>query len=154
MLYLNGQILTARLDKPFRIDYTTNITQRTGEQMTKPTKKNLIDVRCWKTDGMTTVKGIVGVIDYPIAIHRPFVEHESIQHGERKRYSGEWCITHIPTGKGLGVRSTDWNSIVQYAKAVKDHPVMLMITDKTMMDHPMYRDLVDLHTQAKQKWGV
>ena len=103
---------------------------------------------------MKTIKDIVGVIDYPIAIHRPFVEHESIQQGTRKRYSGNWCITHIPTGKGMGVRSSNWDDIVQYANAVKDHPVMLMITDKTMMEHPMYRDLVDLHAQAKQKWRV
>ena len=122
--------------------------------MTKPTRRNTIDVRCWRTDGMTTIKDIVGVIDYPIAIHRPFLEHEEIGNGYRKRYSGEWQVTHIPTGKGMGVRSKDWDAIVQYVETVKDHPVMLMITDKTMIDHPMYQALVKIHAQAKQKWRV
>ena len=122
--------------------------------MNKPTRKNTISLRCWRTDGVTIIKGIVGLMDYPIAIHRPISEHEEIVSGSRTRYSGEWQVTHIPTGKGLGVRSKDWDAIVEYATAVKDHPVMLMITDKTMCNHPMYRDLVDLHTESRRKWVV
>jgi hypothetical protein len=34
------------------------------------------------------------------------------------------------------------------------HPVMLMITDATMVGHPMYRELVNLHLKAKEEWGL
>ena len=122
--------------------------------MKKPTRKNTINLRCWRMDGMKTIKGIVGVMDYPLAIHRPFTEYEEIQQDFRTRYSGDWVITHIPTGKGMGVKSSEWESIVQYVNTVKDHPVLLMITDKTMTDHPMYRELVTIHSESKKKWRL
>ncbi len=122
--------------------------------MNKPTRRNTITLRCWRTDGMKIIKGIVGLIDYPLAIHRPITEFEEIQQDFRTRYSGDWQITHIPTGKGMGIRSCDWESIVQYITVIKDHPVLLMVTDETMTGHPMYSDLCTLHSQSKKKWGL
>ena len=122
--------------------------------MNKPTRQQTINLRVWRSDGMKTINGIVGVNDYPLAIHRPITEFEDIQQDFRTRYGGDWVITHIPTGKGMGVKSSDWGLLMQYVNAVKDHPVLLMITDKTMTDHPMYRELVTIHSESKKKWRL
>lgn len=117
--------------------------------MKQPTRKDTINLRVWRTTGLTTMQGIVGVNDYPLAIHRPITEFEDIQQDFRTRYGGTWCITHIPTGKSFGIRCRDWDALTRYVERVKDHPVLLMITDETMVAHPMYRDLVDLHCKEK-----
>ena len=117
--------------------------------MKQPTRKDTIALRVWRTDGLKVMEDIVGYNDYPIAIHRPVAECEEIQLGRRNRYSGIWCVSHIPTGKGFGIRCRDWDAVVDYVDKVKDHPVLLMITDATMTGHPMYSELVDLHSSAK-----
>ena len=52
------------------------------------------------------------------------------------------------------IQTGDWNLAIGYTQEVVDHPVLLMITDDTMVGHPMYQDLIDTHTQARKKWGV
>ena len=117
--------------------------------MKKPTRKDTINLRVFRSSGVVTVEGIVGINDYPLAVHRPIAEFEDIQQDFRTRYGGTWCITHIPTGKSFGIRCRDWDALTRYVANVKDHPVLLMITDETMTGHPMYSDLVDLHMKEK-----
>ena len=117
--------------------------------MKQPTRKDTINLRVWRTNGLVTMEGIVGINDYPLAVHRPIAEFEEIQQDFRTRYGGTWCVTHIPTGKSFGIRSRNWNAVADYIGKVKDHPVLLMLTDETMVQHPMYSDLCDLHFKAK-----
>lgn len=122
--------------------------------MNKPTTKNRINLRCNRRGTVIIVENIVGVIEYPLAIHRSVDEHEDILDGRRKRYSDRWNITHLPTGKGLGIKTSDWESIIGYVKDIGEHPCLLMMTDETMTQHPMYRDLVDKHSEARKKWRL
>lgn len=119
--------------------------------MKQPTRQDTINLRVWRTTGMETMQGIVGVNDYPLAIHRPITEFEDIQQDNRSRYGGTWCVTHIPTGKSFGIRCRDWDALTRYVEKVRDHPTLLMITDETMVKHPMYGDLCDLHSKAKSE---
>jgi hypothetical protein len=123
--------------------------------MDKPTRKDTINLRVWKSStGVQVLQGIVGVIDYPIAIHRDLTEFEQIQNGRRSRYSSYWCATHIPTGKSMGVNTSDWDALVQYVESIKDHPVLLMMNDSTMQNHPLYNDMVAKHQQAKRDANI
>ena len=122
--------------------------------MKKPTNKDRINLRVWKTDGVQTCENIVGVIHYPIAIHRSITEHEEIIAKQRKRHSARWCVTHLPTGKSFGIISVCFDKVVGYVEEIIDHPTLLMITDETMQGHPLYKDLVSRHTSAKKKWGI
>jgi hypothetical protein len=119
--------------------------------MKQPTRKDTINLRVWRTTGLETMQGIVGVNDYPLAIHRPITEFEDIQQDFRTRYGGTWCVTHIPTGKSFGIRCRDWDALTRYIEKVRDHPTLLMITDETMTKHPMYSDLCNLHVKAKSE---
>jgi hypothetical protein len=100
------------------------------------------------------MQGIVGRHHYPLAVHRPISEFEDMNDGNRNRYSGTWCVTHIPTGKSFGIKSKDFKGIMGYVNVMMHHPVMLMITDATMVGHPMYRELVNLHLKAKEEWDL
>ena len=123
--------------------------------MKKPTRKDTISLRVWKSStGVQVLQGIVGVIEYPLAIHRSLTEFESIQHGTRSRYSSYWQVTHIPTGKSMGVSTTDWDALVQYVETVKDHPVLLMMNDDTMTNHPLYNDMVAKHQKARRDANI
>ena len=122
--------------------------------MKKPTTKDRINLRIWRTDGVNQVEKIVGYQQYPISINRSVEEHQEILDERRKRHSSRWHVTHIPTGKSFGIQTGDWNLAIGYAKEVVDHPVLLMITDDTMTGHPMYQDLIETHQQARRKWGV
>ena len=117
--------------------------------MKQPTRQDTINLRTWRTSGVEIHEGITGVIEYPLAVHRSTNEHSEIQCGSRKRYSGMWHITHIPTGKSFGIRSRDWNKIVAYVEGIKDHPALLMLPDDTMTAHPMFQDLSDLHSRLR-----
>lgn len=117
--------------------------------MKQPTRKDTITIRIWKTSGIVTIEGITGAIEYPLAIHRSLDEYEEMMEGKRKRYSGRWHISHIPTGKGFGISSRNWDDIVAYVNAIKDEPALLMMTDDTMINHPMYQQLVDKHNDLK-----
>jgi len=119
--------------------------------MKQPTRKDTINFRSWRTHGTEFHEGITGIIEYPLAVHRDTSEHDEIQNGTRKRYSGPWCITHIPTGKSFGIRTKDWDKIVAYVTAIKDHPALLMLTDDTMTAHPMFEDLSDLHSRLRRE---
>jgi len=119
--------------------------------MKKPTKNDTINIRIWRSSGSQALQGIVGVIEYPLAIHRAVVEFEEIQEGKRSRYTGKWFVTHIPTGKGFGIRSKDWESVASYVEQIKDHPTLLMLTDDTMTAHPQYQDLCDLHDRLRRE---
>tara|TARA_Y100001937_G_C6959378_1_gene258173 strand:- start:12 stop:377 length:366 start_codon:yes stop_codon:yes gene_type:complete len=119
--------------------------------MKQPTRQDTISFRTWRTHGTEFHEGITGVIEYPLAIHRDTDEHDEIQSGTRKRYSSLWCITHIPTGKGFGIRTKDWSKIVAYVTGIKDHPALLMLTDETMTAHPMFQDLSDLHSRLRRE---
>ena len=119
--------------------------------MKKPTRANTINLRIWKSSGTQYIEGIVGIIDYPLAVHRSIYEHEEIQEHNRKRYSGDWTVTHIPTGKGFGIRSRDWENISEYVQQMKDHPALLMLTDDTMTAHPMFKDLEELHNRLRRE---
>ena len=131
------------------MNYTTNITPRHGDHMKQPTRQDTITIRIWKQNGSVLYENICGVAVYPLAIHRSLDEHEEILEGSRKRYSGRWHISHIPTGKGFGVSSRNWDDIVTYVNGIKDEPALLMVTDETMVSHPMYQRLVDKHTDLK-----
>lgn len=119
--------------------------------MNKPTRQDTVTFRIWRHSGVQLIENIVGRMEYPLAIHRDTGEHEEIQEGNRKRYSGLWCITHIPTGKSFGIRSKDWDKIVTYVSQIKDHPALLMLTDDTMTAHPMFDDLSDLHSRLRRE---
>ena len=119
--------------------------------MRQPTRKDTINLRTWRTSGVQMHEGITGIIEYPLAIHRSTHEHEEITSGVRKRYSSTWHITHIPTGKGFGIRSQNWDNIVKYVTGIKDHPALLMLTDETMTQHPMFDDLSELHGRLRRE---
>jgi len=121
--------------------------------MKQPNRHDLINLRVYKPDGVEVLEGITGVIEYPMAMHRPVLEFEEIQRGERSRYSGEWCITHVPTGMGFGVRTRYWEDIVGYVNGIKDEPALLMLTDKTMTGHPCYRQLADKHYELRKRYS-
>lgn len=121
--------------------------------MKQPTRQDLINLRIWRYDGVVYLEGITGLIEYPMAMHRPVTEFEEIQCGTRKRYSGEWCITHIPTGKSFGIRSTNWEDIVGYVTGIIDEPALLMLTDKTMTEHPCFQQLSDRHFELRKRYG-
>jgi len=122
--------------------------------MKQPTRQDIINLRVWRRDGMNVMQGIVGKNHYPLAVHRPITEFEDIRQDFRTRYSGLWCVTHIPTGKSFGIKSKDFEGIMEYVNVVKHHPVMLMITDETMTGHPMYGELVTLHNKTRGEWGL
>lgn len=120
--------------------------------MKQPSRHNKVNVRVWRhQSGVQTIVGITGIIEYPLAIHRPIQEFEEIQEGIRSRYSGLWNITHIPTGKSFGIVSRDWDSIVYYVENIKDEPALLMMTDKTMTEHPCFKQLSDKHIQLRNE---
>jgi len=120
--------------------------------MKRPTRNNTINLRIMKGDKKkATYENIVGVFDYPIAIHRRIYEHEEIQEGRRKRYTSNWTVTHIPTGMSFGLIG-NWESVHGFATEIKDHPTLLMHTEKQMRNHPQYQELVELHCELKAKW--
>ena len=119
--------------------------------MNKPTRKDTVTFRVWKHNGVELVENIVGVVEYPLVIHRNIFEHAEISEGIRKRYGSDWNVTHIPTGKSFGIRSKDWGKVVSYVTQVKDHPALLMLTDDTMTAHPMFEELSDLHSRVRRE---
>ena len=122
--------------------------------MKKPTSKDRINLRVYRADGVIVCENIVGIVRYPVAIHRSTTEHEEIIAKQRKRHSANWYVTHIPTGKSFGIANNVFDNVVGYVGDIVDHPVLLMLTDDTMTSHPMYRDLSETHLQARKKWGV
>ncbi len=122
--------------------------------MKKPSRHNKINLRVWKTNGIQTIEGITGVNVYPLAIHRSIYEFKEIQQDFRTRYSGNWHITHIPTGKSFGIVSKEWEDIVYYVENIIDEPALLMVTDKTMTAHPCFSQLSDKHKKLKREIGV
>ena len=121
--------------------------------MQQPSRHQTINLRVWKTSGVERYENITGVNVYPLAIHRPIEEFEEIAHGARSRYSGVWHITHIPTGKSFGIRTRDWESITYYVDSIKDEPALLMLTDKTMTEHPCFQQLSDRHFELRKQIG-
>ena len=124
-----------------------------GDQMKKPTSKDKITIPIFKADTSSReiVSGLVGVIDYPIAIHRSIAEHEEIESGNRKRYSSQWCLTHVPTGMGFGIIAK-WETVSGLAEEIKDHSALLMLTQESMQAHPDYSDLEKLYMKLRAKW--
>jgi len=126
-----------------------------GDNMNKPTRRDTINLRMWMhSTGVETIEGICGVIVFPLAIHRPLSEHNDIQQGRRSRFSNQWQVTHMLTGKGMGIRSGSWENIVGFVQEIADHPALLMMDDDTMTNHPMYDDLISKHREAKQRWRL
>ena len=121
--------------------------------MRKPTTKDRINLRVWRYDGVIQIENIVGYLQYPIAIHRSIHEHQEIQDKQRKRHSSRWHVTHIPTGKSFGIRTRDWESITYYVDSIKDEPALLMLTDKTMTEHPCFQQLSDRHFELRKQIG-
>jgi hypothetical protein len=121
--------------------------------MKKPTSKNKITIPIYRADlnARTIVTGIVGIIEYPVAIHRSIVEHEQIQDGVRKRYSNLWVLSHVPTGMGFGIFGK-WDKVCGVAMEIKDHPALLMLTSESMRAHPDYEDLSELYMRLRSKW--
>jgi len=119
--------------------------------MKKPTSKDTINLRTTGHDGNNTYEGIIGVYEYPLVIHRTVSDFEDIQQGRRKRYGSRWTITHIPTGKALGVTSRYWEDIVEYVEGIKDEPALLMMNDQTMIEHPDYQRLINRHNELRSK---
>ena len=118
--------------------------------MKPPSRQDTINLRVWRAQtGVQVIEGITGLNLYPLAVHRPISEFEEIQEGNRSRYSGTWSITHIPTGKSFGINSKEWEKIVYYVEGIKDEPALLMLTDKTMTDHPCFKQLSDRHTELR-----
>ena len=124
-----------------------------GDQMKKPTSKDKIPFPIYKavSSSREIVSGLVGVIDYPIAIHRSILEHEQIELSQRKRYSSQWCLTHIPTGMGFGVIAK-WETVYGLAMEIKDHSALLMLTQESMQAHPDYNDIEELYIKLRAKW--
>lgn len=120
--------------------------------MKQPSRNDTIHLRVWKTDGIERFENITGINVYPLAIHRPTHEFEEIRKGLRSRYSGVWHITHIPTGKSFGIRA-EWSKVVYYVDNIKDEPALLMLTDKTMTEHPCFQQLSDRHFELRREIG-
>jgi hypothetical protein len=136
-----------------QLDTLLTSTTNHGDNMKQPSRQDTVNVRVWRGHtGVETIVGITGIIEYPMAIHRPITEFEEIQQGRRSRYSGIWSITHIPTGKSFGIRSKNWNNIVGYVEGIKDEPALLMLTDKTMTEHPCFQQLTDKHVELRKKF--
>ena len=122
--------------------------------MKQPNRADTINLRVFNAgEGVVLIQDITGVNVYPLAIHRPTDEFKEIQDGSRSRYSGIWNITHIPTGKSFGIRSRDWSEITYYVENIKDEPALLMLTDKTMTEHPCFQQLSDRHFELRKKIG-
>lgn len=120
--------------------------------MKQPSRNDTINLRVWRHHtGVQVIEGITGIIDYPMAIHRPIAEFEEIQEGNRSRFSGLWCITHIPTGKSFGITSKVWENITYYVENIKDEPALLMLTDKTMSNHPCFQQLTETHNRLRRE---
>lgn len=119
--------------------------------MKKPTRQDTINLRVYRHDGSIVYENIVGIVSYPLAIHRRTIEFEEIQAGSRTRYSSDWNVTHIPTGKGFGITSSNWDAIATYVESIKDEPALLMVTDKTMTNHPCYQQLNERHNELRAK---
>lgn len=122
--------------------------------MKQPSRKDTITIRIYRHNGSILFDNLCGLAVYPLAIHRDIHEHQEILEGHRQRYSGRWCITHIPTGKGFGVNSKNWKDITAYVEGIRDEPALLMVTDNTMTAHPLYKQLVDRHTELKSLIGL
>ena len=120
--------------------------------MKQPTRTDTINLRVWKTSGVERYENITGINVYPLAIHRPTHEFEEIKEGSRSRYSGVWHITHIPTGKSFGIRA-EWSKVVYYVDNIIDEPALLMLTDKTMTEHPCFQQLSDKHFELRRQIG-
>jgi hypothetical protein len=142
-------------DLAFLTHKVTLLTSTTnhGDNMKQPSRNDTIHLRVWKTDGIERFENITGVNVYPLAIHRPTGEFEEIRDGTRNRYSGIWSITHIPTGKSFGIRTRHWDKIVYYVDNIKDEPALLMLTDKTMTEHPCFQQLSDRHFELRKEIG-
>lgn len=121
--------------------------------MKQPTRQDTITIRIWRHKGSRLYENICGIVEYPLAVHRSLDEHEEILEGKRKRHSGRWHITHIPTGKGFGIISRNWDDILTYVNGIKDEPALLMVTDETMVGHPLYQQLVDKHQDLRAHIG-
>lgn len=122
--------------------------------MNQPSRRDIINLRVWQSvSGVRLISGITGLIKYPMAIHRPIHEFEEIETGQRSRYSGVWCITHIPTGKSFGIRTRNWDNIVGYVNGIIDEPALLMLTDNTMTAHPCFQQLSDKHFELRKIYG-
>lgn len=120
--------------------------------MKRPHRFNTINLRVWRHQtGVQVLEGITGIIEYPLAIHRPIEEFEDIQSGIRSRYTGTWNITHIPTGKSFGINTKVWEDIVHYVENIKDEPALLMLTDETMQSHPEFKQLSNKHAQLRRE---
>ena len=119
--------------------------------MKQPSRHDTINLRVYQTNGTIHIESITGVNVYPLAIHRPIDEFDEIQDGKRSRYSGLWCITHIPTGKSFGIQSRDWDDITYYVESIKDEPALLMLTDQTMTAHPCFQQLSDKHYELRRE---
>jgi len=118
--------------------------------MKQPQRFNAINLRVWRHQtGVQVIEGITGINLYPLAVHRPIEEFEDIQNGNRSRYSGIWCITHIPTGKSFGIQTKVWEDIVYYVDNIKDEPALLMLTDQTMQSHPCFKQLSEKHRKLR-----
>lgn len=117
--------------------------------MKQPTRKDTITIRIWRHSGVRLYENICGVIAYPLVVHRNLDEHDAIQCGVRKRYSSRWYVSHIPTGKGFGIVSRNWDEIATYVNGIKDEPALLMLTDETMTEHPLYQQLVRKHDELR-----
>jgi len=122
--------------------------------MKRPTRKNTINLRITTTGYNKTIyENIVGVFDYPVVIHRRVCEHEEIQEGRRKRHTSDWVVSHIPTGLSFGFVGK-WQSIHGFATEIKDHSTLLMHTEKQMMNHPQFEELIELRDKLKAKWAL
>lgn len=120
--------------------------------MKQPQRFNTINLRVWRHQtGVQVIQGITGVIEYPLAIHRPIEEFEEIEQSTRSRFSGTWNITHIPTGKSFGISTKVWEDIVHYVENIKDEPALLMLTDETMQSHPEFKQLSNKHAQLRRE---
>ena len=120
----------------------------------KPTRKDTINLRIFRHDGAKYYKDIVGVFVYPLVIHRPTDDYDLIASGKKSRYSSKWNVTHALTGKGFGISSTNWDAVSAYALGMQDEPALLMMSDKTMTEHPCYDQLFERHKELKHKLGL
>lgn len=120
--------------------------------MKRPNKNTRVSFNVFKHVHGRQLINICGVIKYPLVIHRLEHEQTEIAEGVRKRYSGQWTITHLPTGMSCGIQGS-WSYCKGFVEELGDHSVFLMVTTDTLTDHPDYSDLLDKYRAYKDRNG-
>jgi len=122
--------------------------------MKKPTKKDTVRLSIALRGGRQIFENIVGMQVGTCILHRLPSEHEDMERGDRKRYSGWWMATHRATGLSLGVTTKDFDGLYAFLKEIEGDSVLLMLTGKQMESHPEYQEFIDKFNRLRSKYRI